>query len=259
MLSVISPAKRLDFSSTGVTTDYTTPIYIEESGRLINSLKKLSVNKLGKLMSINKDLSELNYTRYQDWSPVFTKKNSKQAILAFSGEVYRGMSAADFNGADFDFAQSHLRILSGLHGLLRPLDLIQPYRLEMGTKIKIGKSKNLYAFWDEKIALKINDELKNHKNRVLINLASNEYFKAINTENIDGMLVTPVFKDFKNGQYKSIMTYAKIARGLMTSYIVKNKIEDVEGIKSFNSAGYSFNRGMSTESDLVFTRKASWH
>ena len=257
MLSVISPAKRLDFSDSTVTDVCTTPVYVDESSELISKLKKLSSEKIGDLMSINKDLSELNYARYQDWTPTFTGKNSKQAILAFSGEVYRGIDAKTFDKKDFGFAQDHLRILSGLHGLLRPLDMIHPHRLEMGTKIKIGRNKNLYAFWDRKISDDINELIQGHSNKVLVNLASNEYFRAVDTKLIDATVVTPVFKDYKNGQYKAIMTYAKVARGLMTRHIIQNKIEDVEGIRTFKADGYSFNKGMSSADELVFTRKAS--
>ncbi|NQY66828.1 MAG: peroxide stress protein YaaA [Flavobacteriales bacterium] len=255
MLSVISPAKRLDFSDANNIADSTNPMFIYESSDLVKKLRKYSAKQIGKLMSLNSDLSELNYDRYQNWSTTFNSENSKQAVLAFSGEVYRGMNASSFEKKDFDFAQDHLRILSGLHGVLRPLDLIHPYRLEMGTKLKVGRKNNLYEFWQEIVSNEISIQLDGHKNRILINLASNEYIKAVNLKSLDARVVTPVFKDWRNGEFKSIMTYAKVARGLMTGYIIKNRIEKAEGLKDFSINGYSYNKGMSSEDDFVFTRK----
>ena len=203
-------------------------------------------------MSLSASLSDLNYERYQNFSEDYTKENAKQAILAFTGDVYRGLEANDFKEKDFDFAQDHVRILSGLYGLIRPLDLIQPYRLEMGTKFEVSaKAKNLYAFWKEKITAQLNEDLGGD---LLINLASNEYFKAVDTKKLNSDVLTLNFKDNKNGQYKAIMTYAKLARGYMTNYIVKNKIDKVDDLRGFDYEGYVFNNDLSSDLDWTFTR-----
>ncbi|MEN8777097.1 MAG: peroxide stress protein YaaA [Polaribacter sp.] len=252
MKIIISPAKSLDFESKVPTTLHTQPRFLEESQKLNKKLKTLSKNKLSSLMSISDDLAALNYDRNQNWKIPFTKKNAKQAIYAFTGAVFQGIDVNSLHEDKIPFLQDKLRILSGLYGLLKPLDLIQPYRLEMGTKIKVGKKDNLYQFWDDALAKSLNEELK--EDELLINLASTEYFKALPKKVLKVPMITPVFKDFKNGQYKTIMTYAKMARGYMVRYIVENNIETIEDLKGFNIEGYGFSEEMSSGNNLVFTR-----
>ena len=252
MKIIISPAKSLDFESKVPTTLHTQPRFLEESQKLNKKLKTLSKNKLSSLMSISDDLAALNYDRNQNWKIPFTKKNAKQAIYAFTGAVFQGIDVNSLHEDKIPFLQDKLRILSGLYGLLKPLDLIQPYRLEMGTKIKVGKKDNLYQFWDDALAKSLNEELK--EDELLINLASTEYFKALPKKALKVPMITPVFKDFKNGQYKTIMTYAKMARGYMVRYIVENNIETIEDLKGFNIEGYGFSEEMSSGNNLVFTR-----
>ncbi|WP_298948640.1 peroxide stress protein YaaA [uncultured Polaribacter sp.] len=252
MKIIISPAKSLDFESKVPTTLHTQPRFLEESQKLNKKLKTLSKNKLSSLMSISDDLAALNYDRNQNWKIPFTKKNAKQAIYAFTGAVFQGIDVNSLHEDKIPFLQDKLRILSGLYGLLKPLDLIQPYRLEMGTKIKVGKKDNLYQFWDDALAKSLNKELK--EDELLINLASTEYFKALPKKVLKVPMITPVFKDFKNGQYKTIMTYAKMARGYMVRYIVENNIETIEDLKGFNIEGYGFSEEMSSGNNLVFTR-----
>jgi len=252
MKIIISPAKSLDFESKVPTTLHTQPRFLEESQKLNKKLKTLSKNKLSSLMSISDDLAALNYDRNQNWKIPFTKKNAKQAIYAFTGAVFQGIDVNSLHEDKIPFLQDKLRILSGLYGLLKPLDLIQPYRLEMGTKIEVGKKDNLYQFWDDALAKSLNEELK--EDELLINLASTEYFKALPKKVLKVPMITPVFKDFKNGQYKTIMTYAKMARGYMVRYIVENNIETIEDLKGFNIEGYGFSEEMSSGNNLVFTR-----
>jgi len=202
-------------------------------------------------------LGSLNFGRYQDWQPSFTTDNAKQALLAFKGDVYTGLQAEEMSEDDLQWAQNHLRILSGLYGLLRPLDLMQPYRLEMGTKFANAGGKNLYEFWGEKITEGLNAELAKQPTPVLINLASNEYFKAVKPKVLNAEIITPVFKDWKNDKYKIISFFAKKARGLMSQYIIKNRIEDAEQIKQFALAGYQYNEAMSSAKEWVFTRQAA--
>lgn len=252
MKIIISPAKSLDFESKVPTTLHTQPRFLKESQKLNKKLKTLSKNKLSSLMSISDDLAALNYDRNQNWKIPFTKKNAKQAIYAFTGAVFQGIDVNSLHEDKIPFLQDKLRILSGLYGLLKPLDLIQPYRLEMGTKIEVGKKDNLYQFWDDALAKSLNEELK--EDELLINLASTEYFKALPKKVLKVPMITPVFKDFKNGQYKTIMTYAKMARGYMVRYIVENNIETIEDLKGFNIEGYGFSEEMSSGNNLVFTR-----
>ncbi len=253
MLIVLSPAKKLN-ENRAVLPNATTPIFVNEAAVLINNLKKYSSKKLGTLMKLSDNLAQLNVERYHSWDKKHTEKNAKSAGLIFDGEVYSGLAAENFSKAEMNYAQKHLRILSGLYGLLRPMDLVHPYRLEMGTKLKVGRKNNLYEYWGDKIVDVFNDELSIHKERVLVNLASNEYFKAINAKKLDAKVVTPSFKDFKNGQYKSIMVYAKKARGMMANYIIKNKIEKVEDLIGFDIDGYCFNQEASNDKELVFLR-----
>lgn len=255
MLIVISPAKTLDYDSEPKTKVFTTPDYLDESLRLIKRLRKFCSLDIMELMNVSMKIAELNFDRYESWKKPFTPKNAKQAVLAFKGDVYTGLDAESFNSADFKFAQKHLRILSGLYGLLRPLDLMQPYRLEMGTKLDTERGKNLYEFWGDEITQGLNKQLKATKSGYLINLASNEYFKSVKPKLLDAEIITPAFKEYKNGDYKMIGIYAKKARGLLSRYIIKNKIEDPEELKAFAEEGYSFNKKLSKGNNWVFTRK----
>lgn len=251
MLTILSPAKTLNFDKQEFVFEYTIPAFVDDSEQLVLELKKYSAKKLGELMKINSKLAQLNYERYQEWNTHFNPDNSKQSILSFKGDVYTGLNAETFDQDDFDFAQNNLAILSGLYGVLRPLDLIQPYRLEMGTSLKTRKWKNLYEFWGNKISEEINIMLDED---VLINLASNEYFKAIDKELINGTIITPVFKENKDGIYKFVHVFGKRARGLMTRFIIQNKITDPNQLKLFDLEGYYYNDRLTTELEWVFTR-----
>lgn len=252
MKIIISPAKSLDFESKVPTSIHTQPRFLEQSEKLNKKLKTLSKKKLADLMSISDDLARLNYDRNQEWKMPFTPNNSKQAIYAFTGAVFQGIDVNSLAEEKLPLLQNRLRILSGLYGLLKPLDLIQPYRLEMGTKLKVGRKENLYKFWDTDLANSLNDELEDGE--LLINLASAEYFKALPKKILKVGMITPVFKDFKNGHYKTIMTYAKKARGLMVRYIIENNINSLEELKGFNTDGYGYSEELSSENELVFTR-----
>ncbi|MGK0212156.1 MAG: cytoplasmic iron level regulating protein YaaA (DUF328/UPF0246 family) [Polaribacter sp.] len=252
MKIIISPAKSLDFETPVATNLYTQPQFLEDSVKLNKKLKTLSRKKIGDFMSISKDLAELNYERNQNWSFPFTPENAKQAIFAFTGEVFRGIDVTTLEEEKLPILQDRLRILSGLYGLLKPLDLIQAYRLEMGKKLKVGKTENLYKFWGDKIADILNAELADDE--LFVNLASSEYFKAVNQKVLKVPMITPVFKDFKNGEYKTIMTFAKKARGLMVRYIIDNDVTTVAALKGFDIDGYGFAESMSTETELFFTR-----
>lgn len=252
MKIIISPAKSLDFESSAKTSVYTQPSFLKESSLLNEKLKVLSKKKLSDLMKISPTLADLNYDRNQNWHQPFSLKNSKQAIYAFTGEVFRGIDIASLAEEKIPLLQDRLRILSGLYGLLKPLDLIQPYRLEMGTRINIGKADNLYKFWDSNLADALNNEMKDSD--LLINLASSEYFKAVPKKVLKTPMITPVFKELKNGDYKIVMTYAKKARGLMVRYIIENDVNTLEELKGFHTEGYAFTESLSTETELVFTR-----
>jgi len=228
------------------------PDFLNESTRLIKKLGTFSKKKIGEMMSISTELAELNVARYQEWSPQPKKENTKQALLAFNGEVFRGLNAQEMTDEDLQFAQQYLRILSGLYGVLRPLDAIQPYRLEMGTKLKYYNYNNLYQFWGDKITKRINADLGDSK--AIINLASTEYFKSVKLNKLNQKVITPIFKDFSNGDYKVLMTYAKNARGAMTNYIIKNRITDPELIKSFDSNNYAFSPEHSDDDNWAFLR-----
>lgn len=252
MKIVISPAKSLDFETKVPTTKFTEGIFLKEAERLNKVLKKKSPKVLSKLMSISPNLGELNWERNQNWALPFTLENSKQAVYAFNGDVYTGLDVATLPIEKIDQLQDKLRILSGQYGVLKPLDLMQPYRLEMGTKLKVGTKENLYQFWGDKVTKALNSELE--KDELFINLASNEYFKVINSKLLKSPIVTPVFKDYKNGNLKIISFFAKKARGLMVRYIIDNNIETVEGLKGFNSEGYVFDSNLSNNKELIFTR-----
>ncbi|MFW1676791.1 peroxide stress protein YaaA [Pontibacter sp. JAM-7] len=254
MLIVISPAKTLDFETPPVTADYTQPAYLEQSAELIETLQQLSVQDIASLMKLSDKLASLNVARYGSWQTPFAPDNAKQAVLAFKGDVYTGLDAETLTENDLRYAQDHLRILSGLYGVLKPLDLIQPYRLEMGTKLANQRGSNLYQFWDQTLCQRLNDELANAAEAVLINLASNEYFKAVKSKNIQARIITPQFKDWKNGQYKMISFYAKKARGLMSRYILQNRIEEPEQIKQFDLEGYYYSPEQSSGDEWVFIR-----
>lgn len=257
MLMVVSPAKSLDYESKVSTRKHSQPDFLAESQQLVNGLKKLQPDDLADLMNISSALAEENFQRYLNWHTPFDLKNARQAIFAFKGDVYLGLQAEDYSAADLNFAQKHLRILSGLYGLLRPLDLMQPYRLEMGRKFASGNAKDLYQFWGSKLTDKLNSELETfpQKKRILVNLASNEYFNSIQSKELDAQIITPQFKDWSNGQYRVLSFFAKKARGQMVSYIVKNRLKDPASLTEFDVDGYRFDASESTDSKLVFKRK----
>lgn len=255
MLIVISPAKNLDYDSPVPSAKATKATLLKHSETLVEQLKKLAPHELSKLMGISDKLGSLNYDRYQEWSQPFTAKNSRQAVFAFNGDVYSGLEAQSFDEHELNFAQEHLRILSGLYGVLRPLDRMRPYRLEMGTRFNNEKGKDLYAFWGDTLTRELNKQLKKLATDCLINLASKEYFKAVDKQQLDADIITPVFKDKKSGKYKIISFFAKKARGRMCAYIIKNKITDANDIKAFDWDGYSYHPKLSSDSEWVFTRE----
>ena len=261
MLILISPAKTLDFETPAKYSRFSKPAFSSQAQELVAQLSQLSAAEISSMMKISDKLGILNADRYQTWQPNFDDTNAKQALLAFKGDVYQGLDVDSFSPEDLDFAQEYLRILSGLYGILRPLDLIQPYRLEMGTKLAHAKLQNLgadtlYEFWQDKIADAIAQQLALSDNPTIVNLASQEYFKAARPKLLPGKIVTPIFKDWKNGKYKIISFYAKKARGMMTAYIIKNRLQDCDRLTDFAEDGYKFNAELSdTDSlNLVFTR-----
>lgn len=255
MLVLLSPAKSLDYDSPLLTKKSTKPRFIEDSAELIEGLQELSVAQVGKLMSISDKLAELNHGRFAEWQREITKENSRQAILAFTGDVYQGMELEKWSAEDFSRAQKQVRILSGLYGVLRPLDLMQAYRLEMGTKVANGRGKNLYDFWGSEVTSLLNQDLKKSGSETVVNLASNEYFSVVKKGELKGELVTPIFKDEKNGNYKIISFYAKKARGMMADFIVREGIREPKDLKKFKTAGYKYSAGESNGGELVFLRK----
>ena len=254
MLIVISPAKSLDFDTSSKTKEFTLPEFLGDSEKLIEVLKQMSPGHLSKLMGISKELGELNFQRFQEWHLPFTPENAKQAVLAFNGDVYQGLDANSLPVEKLKPAQEKLRILSGLYGVLRPLDLIQPYRLEMGTKLKYGQAKDLYEFWNPQLSEKVKEAVEKSGSDVLINLASKEYFKSIDTKILRKEIITPEFRDLKNGHYKIIAVYAKKARGLMTRFILENDIQKETDLQAFDMDGYNYNPHMSKSNRPVFTR-----
>lgn len=254
MLTIISPAKKLDYSQPAETQAFTQPLLLEHSEQLIKDLQQLSPEEICSLMGLSDKLGALNYERFQEWQTPFSIDNAKQAVLAFKGDVYQGLDADNMNADELNWAQDNLRILSGLYGLLRPLDLMQPYRLEMGTKFANQRGANLYQFWGEIITDQLNKLFPASAKSVLVNLASNEYFKSVQSKNINAEIITPVFMDQKGDKYKIISFFAKRARGLMSAFIIKNKITDAEQLKTFNVDGYSFNSAMSDGNKWVFCR-----
>jgi uncharacterized protein len=254
MITVLSPAKSLDFDRECSFPKTTVPVFTDHSKKLAENLKKKSPDDLIQLMNISEKLAYLNAERFQVWKYPYDDENTKPAIFAFDGDVYDGLEAATFSHDDLEYAQKHLRILSGLYGVLRPLDLIMPYRLEMGTKLKTGKNKDLYGFWKGSITRHINESMEKTGSRVLVNLASNEYFSAIESDKVQGTIFKPVFKDKKGKEYKIISFWAKKARGAMASFILKNRIENPQELRAFDALGYLYNENLSNEKELVFTR-----
>lgn len=255
MLAVVSPAKNLDYESPVPTSKYTQPELLSQTVELLDYCRTLSPADLSSLMSISDKLATLNANRFAEFHTPFTKNNARQALFAFNGDVYTGLDAYSFDEPAVDYAQQHLRILSGLYGVLKPLDLMQAYRLEMGTPLATDKGKNLYAFWGDQISKNLNQAMAEQGDNVLINLASNEYFKAVDKRSLEGMVITPVFKDEKNGQYKVISFFAKKARGMMARYLIENRLKEVAELKAFDVGGYRFSESHSSATELVFLRK----
>jgi cytoplasmic iron level regulating protein YaaA (DUF328/UPF0246 family) len=255
MLLVISPAKTLDYETPPKTKQFTEPDFLEHSQELINRVRNYSVLDIAEIMNVSTKIAELNFERFAAWQRPFTPENAKQALLAFKGDVYTGLDAGSFNSADFSFAQKHLRILSGLYGLLRPLDLMQPYRLEMGRKIENDRGRNLYEFWGDIITEGLNRQLKKSRSGVLVNLASNEYFKAVRPKNLQAEIITPAFKDYKNGEYRMLGVYAKKARGMLSRFVIRNRITDPQDMKAFAEDGYRFTPKLSQGNTWTFTRR----
>jgi len=257
MLILISPAKTLDFETPAKTRTATQPVFLEDSKQLIEELQQLPPDGVSKLMSVSTKLGDLNHERFMNWHLPFTKDNAKQSMLAFKGDVYTGLDAEGFSARDFRYAQKHLRILSGLYGVLRPLDLIQPYRLEMGTKFASQRGKDLYQFWDDSITVELNKLLRGLKTDTVVNLASNEYFRAVHRKELQAEVISPAFKDLKNGKYKILSFYAKRARGQMAGWIIQNGISDADQLKKFSVAGYRYSAELSTPHEPTFIRDAA--
>jgi uncharacterized protein len=254
MLMVISPAKTLDYETPPITERFTLPQHLDHSQQLIELLRDYSPAQISELMHLSDKLAALNVARYGSWTAEFTPDNAKQALLAFKGDVYTGLNVDDFTDDDLLFAQQHLRMLSGLYGLLRPLDLMQPYRLEMGTKLVNPRGKDLYAFWGERISDWLNEALREQGDDVLLNLASNEYFSSVRRKALNARVIDVDFKDVKNGQYKIISFYAKKARGLMARWVIKERIAKPEQLSAFDYEGYRFSADDSSANHLVFLR-----
>ena len=251
---VLSPSKTMDYETPSNTSNHTIPDYLEKSEELVGVVRKKNHEELMNLMQVSKKIAEQCVQRFKNWHLPFNTSNSKQAVLTFKGDVYSGLNAINLTEDKLDYAQSHLRIISGLYGLLRPLDLMQPYRLEMGLKLKTSSGSDLYGFWGDKITNALNSLLENEDDPVLINLASNEYFKSIKEKNLDCRLITPDFKDFKNGKYKIISFFAKKARGLMVRYAIDNHIEEPDDLRNFDYDGYCYNNELSKGDNWVFCR-----
>lgn len=258
MLAVISPAKTLDFETPAITPKFTVPEFAPQSAKLIKHLRQLAPQDISDLMGISAKLADLNYQRYAQWQQPFAPDNAKQALLAFKGDVYLGLKAQDYSERDFTWAQKHLRILSGLHGVLRPLDLMQPYRLEMGTRLEVKSGRqttaNLYEYWGAAVTDALNETFSDNNSPVLLNLASQEYFSVLQPEKLNARIITPTFLDLKNGKYKFLSFYAKKARGSMASYMIKNRITGAAKLKAFDVEGYRFCPERSAGDDWVFLR-----
>ena len=252
MLTVLSPAKTLDYETAPITQSATLPRFMDQSALLVEDARGLDPDGIRALMGVSEQIAHLNHERFMNWQSESNSDNAKQAVLAFKGDVYTGLQAETLSEDDLDFAQTRLRILSGLYGLLRPLDLMQPYRLEMGLKFANQRGKNLYEFWGEQLTDTLNADLVSAKTDVLINLASNEYFKAVKPKLLNADIITPQFKDLKNGQYKMISFFAKKARGVMARYIIDNRITEPEALKSFSEAGYYYSDAQSQGDQWIF-------
>ncbi len=254
MLIILSPSKTLDFKSKIDFQEYSNNDFLEEAAKVIAELRKLSVEDLQQKMAISKDLAQVNYTRFREWSLPFSLTDSRQAIFAFMGDAYNGLNIKSFSKNEINFLQSRLRILSAMYGTIKPLDLIKPYRIEMAMKLPVGKSKNLYEFWTGKITMALNQIAKENKEEILVNLASSEYFKAIDTTKLKVRVVNCVFKEYKGDELKIVSMQAKRARGMMTAFIAKNRIENPEELKLFDMEGYFYSDKLSTINNFVFTR-----
>mgnify|MGYP001812123375 FL=1 len=254
MLTVISPAKTLDFETPPTTRKATQPLFLDRSAELVDDARKMGPGDIRSLMGVSEKIAELNHQRFMNWGTPFTLDNAKQSVLAFKGDVYTGLEAETLSSAQLGFAQKHLCILSGLYGLLRPLDLMQPYRLEMGLKFANRGGKNLYEFWGDSITTALNRQLKKSGSGVLVNLASNEYFRSVKGGALDAEIITPVFKDLKSGKYRVISFFAKKARGQMARFIIDRELNEPDGLKKFRLDGYRYNRSESSARELVFTR-----
>ncbi len=254
MLAIISPAKKLDFESEPITDAHTQPILLKDAEVLAKKAKKLKRADLKSMMGISDKLADLNYRRFQEFQPPFNLANARQAALSFAGDTYVGLDAPTLKKKDLEYAQDHLRILSGLYGVLRPLDLIQPYRLEMGTKFAVNGKEDLYDFWDNRVTEALNEATKDHKDRRIINLASNEYAKVVQPKNLEGGIVTPVFKEVKDGKARTLGLFAKRARGMMARYMIVNRVETEKKLKTFSDGGYKFQPDQSDDTTWVFTR-----
>ena len=254
MICILSPAKSLDFENKAPINRYSQSSFLNESQKIVDKLIEYSPSEISELMNISTDLGLLNANRYQNWKLPFDLNNAKQAIYAFTGDVYKGLDALSLNDDSINYAQSNLKLLSGLYGIIKPLDLIQAYRLEMGTKISVGDKHSLYDFWSNTITNELNNELEANKSNYLLNLASNEYSKSINLKNLNTEVISPVFKDWKNGKFKIISFYAKRARGLMARFFIENRINSIDDLNSFQSDGYIFNEELSSLNTPVFTR-----
>ncbi|MBP0593241.1 peroxide stress protein YaaA [Paraburkholderia sp. LEh10] len=259
MIIVLSPAKSLDYDTPPHVRKHTIPDFVDDAAELIGDLRRLSPQDIATLMDISDPLAHLNFQRYADWSPKFDTSNAKQAVLAFNGDVYEGFDAKSLSASDLDYAQQHVRVLSGLYGLLRPLDLLQPYRLEMGTRFENSRGKDLYAFWGERITQALNRQLekKQDGSRVLINCASTEYFRSVKPKLLAAPVITPVFEDWKGGRYKIISFHAKRARGLIARFAVENRLDTPEQLKGFDAEGYAFDAVASNDSTYVFRRRVA--
>ncbi len=256
MITLLSPAKDLDLSPMPFPKGITQPRFLEDSERLITKLRTLGPKQVAKLMDLSPKLAELNRQRYQEWGLPFTKENAKPAVFTFNGEVYKGLQAGSLSKEDLDFAQRHVRMLSGLHGLLRPLDLMRAYRLEMGCGLNMGRTaKNLYAFWGDRITTAINEDLRERGGGAVINLASSEYFKSVRPEQLEARVITPIFKDKVAGGYKMLMLFAKQQRGRMCRWIIDNRVHDPEKLKHYDRDGYRFAKELGTADEWVFTRE----
>lgn len=254
MIAILSPAKTLDFETKYSFTDYSCPEFLKESECLIEELRKMTIPELSSLMNISTSLSELNFNRYQSWNIDFSLSNARQSIFCFKGGVYVGLDVDSFSDDDLSYSQNCLRILSGLHGVLKPLDIIKAYRLEMGTSLTNKNGKNLYEFWGEKITNSLNESLQKSNSNYLLNLASNEYFSSVKSKKISVPIIDVKFLDQKNDNYKVISFFAKKARGSMASFVIKNKIKNIDELKNFSGLGYEFDISRSNSQSLVFIR-----